>query len=246
MNMRSSLIVGVVATGALLGPVARAQPAGPAWRPWDDADWRGRGQEIGVTVAPTSIPAAAPPPLAPAPLAPRPIDTAIAIQSPTSPVQAPVVVEAPPAPITPSATPSVAIAAEQAPATPKVAAATSSTSRIGQPPPGKSQVVFYRESWLGAALSFTVHDEIGHGVAKLGAGTYVVASLEPGVHTFMIKGETTDTLRLELDADETYYVQQSMGIGIVMARPRLALSDETSFDKYPKLRLSTKKPTDAD
>ena len=67
---------------------------------------------------------------------------------------------------------------------------------------------------------------------------------DPGPHAYSIQGEATDTLNMEVDAGETQYVQQSLGIGVVMARPHLTPSDQASFDQLGSLKLSDKKATD--
>jgi hypothetical protein len=123
-------------------------------------------------------------------------------------------------------------------ATPKVEA-----GRVAAAPAGKGQVVFFRESKLGGmALSFSVH-EGDKGVGKLSNGSYFVVVSDPGQHTFTIQSEATDRLTLEVESGETYYVKQSIGMGIMMGRPHLTPSDQAEFDKA-KLKESTKTATD--
>ena len=93
------------------------------------------------------------------------------------------------------------------------------------------------------ALSYSVH-EGDTGVGKLGNGSYFVVAEDPGPHVFTMNGEVTDTLHLEVDAGETQYVQQTLGVGIMSARPHITPSDKMTFDGMPKLSLSDKKPTD--
>jgi hypothetical protein len=118
----------------------------------------------------------------------------------------------------------------------------SGADRISPPPAGKGQVVFFRASKLmGAALSFSVH-EGDQGVGKLGNGSYFVTVEDPGQHTFTIQSEATDSLTLEIEAGETYYVKQTIGVGIMMGRPHLTPTDKEGFEAT-KAKLSTKKPT---
>ena len=127
------------------------------------------------------------------------------------------------------------------PATP--AAPAASTGKLAPPAAGMGQVVFFRPGRLmGAALSFTVH-EGQTGVGKLGNGSYFVVEAAPGEHTFTIQSEAKDSLTLEVEAGETYYVEQTIGMGIMMGRPHLAPAEQAAFDAK-KLKLSTKKPTD--
>ena len=93
------------------------------------------------------------------------------------------------------------------------------------------------------AVSFSIH-EGDTGVGKLGNGSYFIVPEDAGPHTFTIQFEATDTLHLEVDAGETQYVQQTIGVGVVAARPHLTPSDKATFDSMPNLKLSDKKPTD--
>lgn len=138
-------------------------------------------------------------------------------------------------------------AAAQEPAAPAQAAETkdagTAAAKVAPPPEGKGQVVFFRPSnMLGMALSFSVH-EGDKGIGKLGNGSYFVHVADPGPHLFTIQSEVTDKLTLEIDAGETYYVKQTIGVGIVAGRPRLSPAEQGDFERL-KLKVSTKKPTD--
>lgn len=114
---------------------------------------------------------------------------------------------------------------------------------IGRPPEGKGQIVFFRPSrFTGAALSFSVR-EGDEGIGRLGNGRYFVHAADPGIHEFNISGEVTDTLRLEIEEGETYYVQQTINMGIMMGRPVLTPSDQAAFEERP-LRVSTQEGVD--
>lgn len=145
-----------------------------------------------------------------------------------------------------SAQPAAAPADQAAPASPPAAAAPSAVSsgKVPAPPPGKGQIVFFRPSkFVGMALSYSIH-EGDTGIGKLGNGSYFVMVEDPGPHAFTIQGEVTDTLHVEVDAGETQYVQQTLGVGIVAGRPHITPSDKATFDGMPNLKLSEKKPTD--
>jgi len=136
----------------------------------------------------------------------------------------------------PAPTASPAPAAAPAPAT--------ASGKVPAPPAGKGQVVFFRPSrFVGMALSFSVH-EGDTGIGKLGNGSYFIQVDDPGPHTFTIQSEVTDALHLEVEAGETQYVQETLGVGIMAARPHLTPSDKATFDGMPNLKLSDKKPTD--
>ncbi|MBW8814762.1 MAG: DUF2846 domain-containing protein [Caulobacterales bacterium] len=126
----------------------------------------------------------------------------------------------------------------------QTAPATAANGVIGAPTDGKGQVVFFRPSrFVGAAVSFSVH-EGDKGVGKLGNGSYFVLAADPGAHDYSIQMEAKDTLHMEVEAGETYYVQETIGMGVVAARPHLTPSDKATFDEQHGLKLSTKKATD--
>ncbi|HEX4196341.1 MAG TPA: DUF2846 domain-containing protein [Caulobacteraceae bacterium] len=113
-------------------------------------------------------------------------------------------------------------------------------SLIGPPPPGQGQVVFFR-SWniLGAAISYIVREDKTE-LGEVTIGSYFVVPLDPGTHTFTVHSEVKDNLTLEVDAGETYYVQGSVGMGLVVGRPHIVPSDEATFDQMgKKLKRST-------
>jgi hypothetical protein len=111
------------------------------------------------------------------------------------------------------------------------------------PAEGMAQVVFFRPSRLGGmALSFSVRED-GKGVGKLGNGSYFVLDATPGTHAYTIESEAKDTLTLELDGGETYYVTQNISVGVMVGRPHLTPTNAEAFGAKA-LKLSTKKPTD--
>jgi len=109
-------------------------------------------------------------------------------------------------------------------------------------PEGKGQIVFFRPSGMGPLLGFTIH-EGDKDIAKVGAGSYYIYTAEPGKHTYEIKSEATDTLKMEVDAGETYYVMESISMGIMVGHPHLTMSDQAAFDKVSaRLRPSKWEP----
>src|SRR5581483_10897774 len=159
---------------------------------------------------------------------------------------APALAQEPPASSQPATPPAAAPADQQpaapvtppaAPAKPAAPAAEALPEGLSPPPEGKGQVVFFRPSnFVGMAVSFSVHDN-DKGVAKLGNGSYAVVVADPGPHAYSIQFEAKDTLNMEVEAGETYYVRQTIGMGVVAARPHLTPSDAGEFAKQ-KLKLS--------
>ena len=114
------------------------------------------------------------------------------------------------------------------------AAITTKTGQIGTPAAGKAQIVFFRPGTIiGAALGCTVH-EGDREVARLGAGKYYVITEEPGKHMFTTRGQAADTLNLEVEADETYFVKCKIGNGTISGAAQLEPSDRNSFAQKAK------------
>lgn len=119
-------------------------------------------------------------------------------------------------------------AAKSAPAATSAPAAASTS--IAPPSGDMGTVVFFRESkFAGAAVSFKVREgerELG----KLSSGTYFVTQLPTGAHSFTVHSEAKDVLNIEIERGETYYVQGSISMGLLVGRPNLAPSDASKFD----------------
>lgn len=172
-------------------------------------------------------------------------------QDAAAPAQAPVPVEAPAAPAeqpapAPAETPAPAPAPTEAPApaeTPASAATPAVTGAevvavLGTPAQGKGQIVFFRPSkFVGAAVSFKVREgetELG----KLSNGSYFVVDVAPGAHEYVVHSEVKDVLPIEIDEGETYYVQGSLNMGVMVGRPNLSPSDKLKFDGAGKMKLT--------
>jgi len=122
-------------------------------------------------------------------------------------------------------------------AAPAGAAADQADSRVPAPPAGKGVIVFFRPFGAGMALNPMVR-EGADDIVKLGTNSYFVYVADPGAHAFEVKSEATDTLHMEVDAGETYYVKETIGMGVVVGRPHLTPSDAATFAKLKGLKLS--------
>jgi hypothetical protein len=102
--------------------------------------------------------------------------------------------------------------------------------KIAAPPPGKGQIVFFREKkFAGAAVKYKVREgetELG----KLSSGTYFVHVTDPGAHAYTVHSEAKDILNMEVEAGETYYVVGSVSMGFLAGRPNLSPSDAAAFN----------------
>lgn len=109
------------------------------------------------------------------------------------------------------------------------------------PVAGKGQVVFYRPSGLGPLIRCTVREN-GAMVGRVADGHYFILPTDPGPHSFTAKTESTDTLRIEVEPDETSYVKCRIGMGLMVGRPNLSPSNMQEFAKYSsKLKLQDAK-----
>jgi len=102
-------------------------------------------------------------------------------------------------------------------------------------------IVFFRpKKMVGAAVGFKVREgdvELG----KLRNGTYFVLKVSPGRHEYVVHSEAKDILTMETEAGETYYVQGTLGMGVVAGRPNLSPSDQATFDSM-KAKLKERAP----
>jgi hypothetical protein len=119
----------------------------------------------------------------------------------------------------------------------KSAGADQADSRVSAPPAGKGQIVFFRPFGPGVALNPMVRDEAGD-VGRVGANSYFIYVADPGAYALSVKSEATDTLHIEVDAGETYYVEETIGMGVLVGRPHLTPSDAAAFAKMKGLKLS--------
>jgi hypothetical protein len=114
---------------------------------------------------------------------------------------------------------------------------------IMPPPAGKGQVVFFRKGGLmGAAIVYKVREGTT-AYGTLSPGRYFVAAFEPGKHTFVVHSEAKDEMTLEVDAGETYFVEGTVAMGVMVGRPNLTPSSQVVFDAVSKkLKLAKPEP----
>lgn len=153
------------------------------------------------------------------------------------------------APAAEAAQPEAAPEAEAAPVATTAAATPigtgAGTSHIMPPPPGKAQVIFFRRnSFVGGALGGRVREnEVP--IGNLTSGKYFLHVTDPGVHTYTVKTEVTENLTMELEVGETYFVEETVSMGILVGRLNLSPSNANAFDEaYPKMKPA--KPLKAD
>ena len=111
-----------------------------------------------------------------------------------------------------------------------VALAREAAPAIPPPPAGMGQVVFYRSSRMGFAISCRVKegDQV---VNRLPPGKYFIHVTTPGAHEYTVRSEATDLLRVEVEEGETQYVRCAIGMGIGVGRPNLSPQNRADFDR---------------
>lgn len=156
---------------------------------------------------------------------------AAATPQPTDAPAAVATTGSPPAPAAPAA-PAADAAVPATPADPAPAAGAGSA-----PAAGTATVVFFRPSrFVGAAVGFIVREDQAE-LGKLRNGKYFILHVPPGRHEYVVHSEAKDTLNIDAEAGETYYIQGSLGMGIMVGRPNLSPSDEAAFESAkPKMK----------
>jgi hypothetical protein len=160
----------------------------------------------------------------------------------------------------PTATdPAAAVAPAPAPAGPTPAGPTPAGPTQAEPAKAeeKGHIIFFRPFRLSGAI-YTYHVvEVGDdgkppkGAPHLGdlpTGGAFRYDAEPGIHSFNITGpmainKDEDRIRMEVEPGETYYVEQTIRIGLVTGGFRLVPADEARF-LATKVKLATNKPAD--
>ena len=109
---------------------------------------------------------------------------------------------------------------------------------VAAPAAGASQVVFYRPSAMGMAISCNIRED-GKMLGTTNNSRYFVLATSPGPHKYTTHGETTDVLNVETEADATTYVRCKIMMGVMSGRPNLSPSSKEEFDaRSGNLKLS--------
>ncbi len=108
------------------------------------------------------------------------------------------------------------------------ACASSRMTDLPQPPAvaaipaaGTATVVFMRPSMLGGAIQSSVFDISSNTDALVGivsSGKKIAYSVSPGLHRFMVVGESADFMDADLTAGKTYHARVDPRLGIWKAR----------------------------
>jgi hypothetical protein len=103
-------------------------------------------------------------------------------------------------------------------------------------PRGMGMIVFFRKnSILGTGQWFNVREE-DKAIGKLTNGAWFTQQVAPGVHTYTAKTEPQfkDSLKLQVDAGETYFVEGVLTKGVVIGVADLTPSTRAAFNDAAK------------
>jgi hypothetical protein len=140
--------------------------------------------------------------------------------------------------------PGLAQAEETAPAS---ASPSAASSAVPPPPADKGQVVFFRKSaFMGMPYWTNVREhDVAYG--KLTNGSYFVTTLDPGVHEFRTSVLGQDSMKVQVDAGETYYIQGKITMAVIGYTVIMAPSDAASFEKVFKgMKLAKPEPANTE
>lgn len=178
-------------------------------------------------------------------------DTAPAAEPPATTETAPSTSDAASSP------PAADTAAPMADAAAPAADAASTASEAASEPPGR--IIFFRPGRLtGAVYTYHVVEVAVDGdstresprIGSLPNGRYFEYAAPPGIHNYNIRGPMAvnldeDRLRIEVESGETYYVEQTVRMGLLTGGFRLVPSTQAEFERR-RLRQWTPRESDAD
>jgi LysM repeat protein len=106
----------------------------------------------------------------------------------------------------------------------------SATPIIASNPDGGGTVVFFREKKMfGAMAKFKVREN-GVELCKLSSGSYCVVNVPAGAHDFAPEKDAKETVKLDVQSGETYFVQGTISMGFMSGRGNLASSHRGAFE----------------
>jgi Protein of unknown function (DUF2846) len=131
-----------------------------------------------------------------------------------------------------------AAAADAAPGTEAAPTGAATTQAAATEVPATGRIVFFRpKKFAGGAIVFKIRE--GDTVlGKLSSGSYFAVDVPAGTHEYYAKSEgKDDTLVMEVEAGETYYVSGSISLGMLAGQGNLSPSDQAAFDAANSKKL---------
>lgn len=111
------------------------------------------------------------------------------------------------------------------------------------PPDGKALIYIVRpSSYFGAAIKFRVSCD-NNSIGSTMGGQFIYTIVQPGRHEFKSEAENDAKLFLLTEANKTYYIEQEVKMGIIVARNKLVrLNDIKGKIALNKCKLSVDCP----
>jgi len=107
-----------------------------------------------------------------------------------------------------------------------ILAAPVSEANLPEAQPDKALFVFYRlDAFKGKAIRFTINHPEGT-LGQLLSGTYLYKFLDPGEHTFWSQALSQDSISINVEAGDTYFIKGDVKIGVLAGRPQFTLMSE--------------------
>ena len=136
------------------------------------------------------------------------------------------------------------------------AAATMPGEAAAAPAPETARIIFFRPSRLvGGAWAYSVVEVEEDGrvqeddtrIGRLPNGSYFTHEATAGIHNYNVTGPMAvnlaeDRLRIEVEPGETYYVEQTVRMGLITGGFRLVPSTQEEFERR-RLRESVPRET---
>ncbi len=100
---------------------------------------------------------------------------------------------------------------------------------VPSPPPGKSQVVFFRDGgYAGSAISCAV-SEGKTKISSLPPRRFFILVTDPGRHTYSVSSDAKDEIFFDLKPGQTNFAKCHIEVGFWVGRPKLEVVEEVMF-----------------
>jgi len=100
---------------------------------------------------------------------------------------------------------------------------------VPAPPPGKAQIVFFRDGgYAGSAISCAVSEK-GVKLSSLPPRRFFILVADPGKHTYSVSSEAKDEIFFDLKPGQTNFVKCHVEMGFFAGHPKLDVAEELQF-----------------
>ncbi len=115
-------------------------------------------------------------------------------------------------------------------------------SKFQEPNKGEANVYIYRTSYLGAAVTPTIHqtdlntsnDKV---IGTIKPNGYIMTTITPGMYKFWAKTEAENEVNLEINPNKIYCIEHYISMGFAVGHPQFKI---VNMDKCKKDIQGTK------